>query len=160
MYNRFERTIEDKMIECRKFLDALADILGEGFSLIASCNRDLSAYLVPKGTEKEISYYGKPVGSFRISDHWNWLSSLKRCSDPDMVQCRSLDIPWRRKRDPQNPTAATKPWVGVQVAYYGADGCYHCVFGEKFDRQTKTWSWVENTPEDVAEAMRRNNGSI
>lgn len=154
MYNRFERSVDDKMQECRKFMDALADILGEGFTLVASCNQDLSAYLVPRGTENEITYYGKPVGSFRISDHWNWLSSKKRCSNLNLVQCRSLDMPWCRKRDANNPTGATRPLVGVQVAYYGEDGCYHCVFGEKFDRKSKIWSWMDNSPESAAKLVK------
>lgn len=152
MYNRFDRTIEDKMAECRKFIEDLYEILGDDFTLMPSCNQDLSAYLVPAGTEDQVTYYGKPANSFRISDHWNWLSSLTRCSDPNLVQCSNVDIPWCRKRKSEG--IPTKGLIGIQVAYYGNDGCYHCVFGEKFNRKTKKWSWMSNTPENVAAMVR------
>ena len=151
MYNRFDRTIEDKMSECRKFLEALHDILKDDFVLMPSCNQDLSAYLVPNGTEEDVSYYGKPINSFRISDHWNWYSNLRRCTDPNMIQCPNIDIPWCRRR--KAPGMPTQGLIGVQVAYYGADNRYHCVFGEKFDRKTKQWMWVNSTPEKAAELV-------
>lgn len=152
MYNRFERTIEDKMSECRNFIEELHDILKDEFVFMPSCNQDLSAYLVPNGTEAKVSYYEKPINSFRISDHWNWYSGLRRCADPNMVQCLNIDIPWCRKR--KAPGAPTRGIIGVQVAYYGPDNQYHCVFGEKFDRRTRQWTWVDSSPEKAAELVR------
>lgn len=151
MYNRFERSLDDKMVECRQFIESLYDILQDEYVLMPSCNKDLSAYLVPKGTESEVSYYGKPIKSFRISDHWNWFSSLVRCSDPDLVQCRNIDIPRGRKRE--KPGMPTRGIVGAQVAYYGTDGYYHCVFGEKFNRRAKTWNWIDASPIQVAKMV-------
>lgn len=154
-YSRYSMTIQEKMDICMKFFEKLAEMLNEEYEVVRSCNRDQSAYLIPKGTKDQLSYYGKPVGSFRISDHWNWFSSLKRCKDPKEVQCRSIDMFWCQKRDPENPKEATKPRIGVQVAVYGNDKAYHCVFGEKFDRETKKWSWMDSTPEDAINEMRK-----
>ena len=148
-YDRFEKTLSEKMNICIGFFERLSELLKEDYEVIGSCNKDSSIYLVPKGTSDQISYYGKPVGSFRISDHWNWFSSLKRCSDPNEVQCRSMDMPWCRKRDAKEPDKATKPIIGAQVAMYGPDKKYHCIFGERFDRMTKTWSWMDISPEEV-----------
>jgi hypothetical protein len=36
----------------------------------------------------------------------------------------------------------------------GHDGKYHHMFGEKFDRKTKSWSWVET---DLSDVVRRMN---
>lgn len=149
-FDRFAEDKQTKMEKCRKFFDELAEALKATHVVFGSCNQDLSAYLVPNGTEKQVTYYGKPVGSFRVSDHWNWFSSKKRCSDMNMVQCRSLDMPWCHKRDPKNPEHAVRPIIGCQVGYFGEDNCYHCVYGECFDRKRKTWTWMDNSAVDVA----------
>lgn len=136
-----------KREKCNEFFDKLAKLLGSSHEVVGSCNVDFSRYLVPIGTADQVTYYGKPEKSFRVSDHWNWFSNIKKCSDPTYVQCRSLDIPWVRKRE--TPGMATKPRFGIQVCIQLDDGCYHHVYGEKFDRKTKTWSWVESTPEEI-----------
>lgn len=133
---------------CLKFFDELSKELSERYEIIGSCNQDVSAYLIPKGTIEQLSYYGKPALSFRISDHWNWYSSLKKCSDPFYIQCFSVNMPWPRRRD-TNDEYATKPRYGWQIALYGNDGKYHHVFGEKFNRRNKEWVWEERTIKDV-----------
>ena len=139
--------ISMKIKKCQNFFKELSNVLVETHDTIGSCNNDISMYLIPKGSESDLSYYGKPDESFRISDHWNWYSSAKKCSNLKLVQCESVDIPWSRKREEDGK--ATKPIYGIQVAYYGKDHKYHHVFGEKFDRKTKRWIWVENDIKDV-----------
>lgn len=139
--------IDEKKSACTKFFNELSSILYGSYEVIESCNQDFSRYLVPIGTSDQVTYYGKPMKSFRISDHWNWFSNLKKCNDPHYVQCRSFDMPWCRKREDGCPMA-TKPRFGIQVCIHLDDG-YHHVFGDKFDRKTKTWSWIESTPEEV-----------
>jgi hypothetical protein len=132
-----------------EFFKELAKLLNGKYEIVGSCNKDISQYLVPVGTAEEISYYGKPVKSFRISDHWNWFTSLKKCSDPNYIQCESVHMPHPRKRRAEGE--ATRPWKGVQVAIQGTDGKYHHVFGNKWDRKKKEFKWVENTPLEVCE---------
>lgn len=132
---------------CNVFFDLLANELWQGYEVIGSCNKDFSRYLIPFGTADEITYYSKPIWSFRISDHWNWWASLKKCSNPGYVQCRSLDMPWVRTR--KSPEGSSEPQAGIQVAICDADGIYHHVYGELFDRKTKKWCWIENKPEDI-----------
>ena len=140
------RTRREQMELCASFLYKLADILKEDYEVIGSCNRDQSCYLIPKGTEKEVTYYGKPLFSFRVSDHWNWYSNVKKCRKLDYIQCNSLDIPEAKEREDER---ATEPIVGCQVAIQGTDGNYHHVFGEKYDRKTRSWSWIDSDPMDV-----------
>ena len=142
--------MKSKKKACDKFIEELAELLKDTYVMVGSCNQDFSRYLVPIGTEQEITYHSKPEKSFRVSDHWNWFSNLKKCSDPNYVQCRSLDMPWVRKRT--DPNKASEPRFGIQVCIQLADGCYHHVFGDKFDRKTKTWEWVENTPELIIDS--------
>ena len=138
-----ELSKEEKLILCGNFICSLAYMLGPSYELMPSCNNDVSRYLIPAGTKDEVSYYGKPDKSFRFSDHWNWFSSNKKCTDENMVQCRSLDMPWVRRRE--QPGKATKPRFGIQVCIYdAATKCYHHVFGDKFDRKTKIWTWIDD----------------
>ena len=145
---------KEKMEKCSEFFDSLVSLLSETYTEVASCNQDFSRYLVPKGTENLVTYYGKPSKSFRISDHWNWYSNLERCCQPKMIQCFNHDMPWPRGRDKSNPENATKPRFGIQVGFYGQDGLYHCIYGERFDRKTKEWSWVESDPQDCLSLIR------
>lgn len=54
---------------------------------VASCNADISAYLVRPGTEDQITYTGKPQASLRVSDHWSWYANVKKCHYTEVVQC-------------------------------------------------------------------------
>lgn len=138
----------DKINKCRRFLFELEKTLDGKYELVRSCNQDISCYLIPIGTESEISYYGKPDKSFRFSDHWSWYSNHKKCKVDDYVQCYSYDAPKPNKR--KGPGMASEPVNAIQVAAIGIDGQYHCVFGEKYDKKSKKWTWIENEAQDIA----------
>ena len=149
---------EEKMAKCLKFFNELAELLKDDYVVISSCNKDASAYLVPKGTESDISYYGKPVLSFRVSDHWNWYSNTKKCSDPEMVQCESVDLPKARKR--LQPGMATRPIFACQVAVYLDDGKYYGVYGECYTPKKKynRWEFIDNvSPKAAAAIIKKSN---
>ena len=138
-----------KRDDCNKFFYDLAEILYASYEIIGSINKDFSRYLVPFGTDNQITYYSKPAFSFRISDHWNWYSSLKKCKNEFYVQCNSVDMPVARRR--ANSSWVSEPHCGIQVAFCDRVGIYHHVYGEKYDRRTRKWSWVENDPIKVVE---------
>ena len=137
----------EKMNLCQDFFNQLGNKLAGTYETVGSCNRDLSAYLIPNGTARQITYYGKPDCSFRVSDHWNWYSNLKKCNKPNYIQCMTRDLPFTNKR--KAPGKASDPICGICVCLFRY-GIYEVVYGEKYNRQTKTWSWVDNTPEAVA----------
>ena len=139
---------EEKAEKCKAFFERLREELKETHTAIGSCNKDSSVYLVPKGTEDQVTYTGKPQNSFRISDHWNWKASLKKQPVEGYVQCFTRDLPCYRKR-PEEGKASSPIW-GWQVGYFGEDRVYHIVYGERFDRKTKIWDWVEADPAAVA----------
>lgn len=141
---------------CRAFFDKLADILKEKYVVVNSCNKDLSAYLVPIGTEDQITYYGKPLFSFRVSDHWNWYSSGLKCSDLSYIQCFSSGVQYPLPRDPNYPDKPTKARHACQVAYVGKDGAYHPVYGEVWFKGRYNWKSV-HSPEEVANFILRMN---
>ena len=144
--------MKKKMELCAKFFEALGEVLQEDYDMIGSCNHDSSVYLVPKGTSDQNSYYGKPTMSFRMSDHWNWYSSLKRCEINAMVQCCSLDMPWAKQRPEEG--VASDPIRAAQVAIYGKDKRYHHIFGEKYDRKHRRWTWEEMTIPEVVGLLK------
>lgn len=146
-----KQTRTEKLHACLDFFYELTDLLEGRYELVESCNNDVSSYLVPVGTAGDISYYGKPDASFRFSDHWNWYSSLSKCDIPWYVQCLSVDVPRPRRRPEEGK--ASKPRFAIQVSMIGEDGKYHVVYGEKFDRYSKEWTWVETTPEQVIEKL-------
>ena len=41
---------------------------------------------------------------------------------------------------------AGKPIMANCVCVY-RNGKYHVIYGECFDKKTKTWSWIDNSPE-------------
>lgn len=134
-----------KIEACQKFMDELAELLKSTYSIIPSCNKDISSYLIPNGSIDQLSYYGKPAKSFRLSDHWNWYSNLKKCGDPKMIQCHNVDLPWPFRR--MRKGGASEPRWNICVAYYGADKKYHTVFGEK--KSESGLCWVDTTPQQV-----------
>lgn len=143
---------KDKLDACKRFFADLSKELEETYTIVGSCNQDNSVYLVPNGTEDQITYYGKPAKSFRISDHWNWYSNINKCSNPNYIQCLSVDAPYAFKRNDDGK--ATKPRMLCQVAVVGEDGKYHAVFGEVFDRKTKRWSWLSSNPKYIAQEVK------
>lgn len=151
-------TLEERRSQLRKcnaFFLKVADLLKDTHTVMGSASGVWkSACLVPKGTENQVTYYGKPVNSLRVACNWNWRASLKHCSIPDSIQCLTRDLPWAKHRPENNPELASPPIWGNMVGLYGKDQRYHCVYGEKFDRRTKTWEWVEGDPEEVAKRIR------
>lgn len=141
----------DKLNKCLEFFYELADILEDRYELVESCNLDVSSYLVPNGTADDISYYGKPARSFRVSDHWNWYANLRKCTRRGYVQCYSADVPRARRRPEEGK--ASKPRIALQVCMLGDDGKYHAIYGEKFDYYLGKYVWIENTPEAVVEQL-------
>lgn len=139
-------TIKEKNNKCVEFFNTLSDMLGNRYERLASCNKDISAYLCPAGTSSEVTYHSKPEGSFRVSDHWNWYANTKKCPDSKYVQCYCAELPWAHRRP--EPDKAGKPIMASCVCIYRF-GRYHVVYGEYFDRKTKTWHWKERSPEQV-----------
>lgn len=135
--------VKERIRECNEWLDQLAEALKETHVIVGSCNKDNTRYLVPKGTEKEITYYGKPANSFRVSDHWNWKSSLEKCKNEHYIQCFSKDLPWAKVRNAEGK--ASKPITACCVMHFGSDKLYHAAYGECFIRETKEWTWVKGS---------------
>ena len=144
-------TINQKNDSCKAFFDALVSILGDRYEMLRSCNQDMSAYLCPSGTSGEVTYHSKPEESFRISDHWNWYANTNKCSDPRYIQCYCADLPWARRR--LEPNKPTRPIMASCVSLF-RNGKYHVIYGERFDRKTKTWSWVETSPEEALSKLK------
>lgn len=125
---------------CVGYFNSLCKELEDTHVLVGSCNNDSSMYLVPKGTEDQITYASKPADSYRFSDHWNWYANTKKCPDEKYVQCLNVDLPRAKPRSEEGK--ASKPVFGICVAYFDTDSKYHHVYGEKFDRKTKQWCFV------------------
>lgn len=124
---------------CLEYFENLVEELKETHVLVVSCNQDSTLYLVPKGSEDQITYHSKPVNSYRFSDHWNWYANVRKCPDQHYIQCFNKDLPYPRRRP--EPGKPSHPIAAMCVAYFGDDGLYHTVFGERFDRKTKKWSF-------------------
>lgn len=139
-------TFEEKKASCKEFISNIANVLKGQYEVMPSCNKDESLYIVPFGTSDQVTYHSKPIGSLRYSDHWNWYANLNKCEDPRYIQCYSVDAPWARKRTDHK---ATRPIFAIQVCVFGKDRKYHHIFGDKFDRKTKTWSWFEPSIEEA-----------
>lgn len=148
-------TYEMMANKCSKFFVFLSEILKDTYEVVGSCNQDISRYLIPIGTVGDLSYYGKPRLSFRVSDHWNWYSSIRKCSDPNYVQCLTDDLPETYSRREEGKT--TKPRFGISVCVFGTDNKYHVIYGEMFDKNTKKWKWLETKPTDIAEMILSNS---
>lgn len=134
---------EQKKELCRRYFDALAEKLKATHEVVSSCNKDESMYLIPKGTISELSYYGKPVDSYRYSTHWNWYANTKKCNDPAYVQCNNADLPRAKHRSGEG--LASKPVFAICIAYFGSDLQYHHIYGERFDFSEKRWVFEEDT---------------
>lgn len=142
----------EQLRKCNAFFLAVANELKETHQIFGSALKVWgSACLIPKGTESQLNYYSKPINSLRVACNWNWRASIKRCHEEHYIQCNTPDLPWCRKRE--NDGMASKPIWGNMVGYFGDDHKYHCVYGEKFNRATKTWEWVEGDPKEVARMM-------
>jgi hypothetical protein len=135
-------TLEEKKNYCKNFFEELSEKLKDTHVVVRSCNQDESAYLVPIGTEDQITYYGKPANSFRISDHWNWYANLRKNPDPNYIQCNNVDLGVGCKKR-NGPGLASNPWYAWCVAIVLADGEYHTMVGETNNPETDEWCFVE-----------------
>lgn len=141
---------KEKQYRCVKFFEELCGLLEGRYERLSGCNWGISECLCPIGTTEEVTYYGKPEMSFRVSNHWNWYANTNRCSDPGHAQCYSTDFPWVRRRPAEGKPS--RPIMAEAVCLY-KNGKYHVVYGEYFDRKTKHWSWIESTPLEVLELL-------
>lgn len=149
-------TIKEKTNKCYEFFKALGKELGDEYEVLASVAKDkrqTSLYLCPKGTKDQVTYYGKPMNSFRVATHWNWRAPLKKCDKENYIQCLNVDLPFAKKRNGEGE--ASDPIMAEQVAVIGEDGKYHAIFGEVFDRKAREWKWLEADPKEVAANYRR-----
>lgn len=143
-------TIIEKQNKCKSFFETLVGMLGDRYERLSSCNKDISEYLCPVGTSGEVTYNGKPEESFRISDHWNWYANTNKCSNPKYIQCYCVDLPWAHRRSAENK--AGRPIMASCVCVFRNDK-YHVIYGEKFNRKTKQWGWIESSPEEVLHTL-------
>ena len=140
---------------CLEFFHKTAALVSDIYEELPSKSKHWpSICLVPKGTASQVTYYGKPVNSLRVAMNWNWRAGLDKCSIPKYIQCVTKDLPFVKARPKDHPERSSPPIFGNMVALFDTDNKYHCIFGEKYDRSSKTWSWVENTPERVAYMLR------
>lgn len=150
MIQLMQYTRDEKMEKCRSFMEELCAKLN-GYEYDESPYSKYSSYCIPVGTNEQNSYYSKPENSFRCSSHWNWYANTNKCSIPTYIQCNNVDLPRVRNRPmegkPSTPIAA---W---QVAFFGKDKRFHCVYGEKFDRKTGKWEWIENSVDQVLQDL-------
>lgn len=145
-------TINEKIRKCNSFFYRLAEVLKDNYTVFypfaKNGKKGSDKYLLIKGTEDYVTYYEKPAMSFRCSTHWNWYEKMEKCNKEHYIQCLNVDLPFAKKR-PQ-PGEASHKIAAEQVAFVGNDGKYHAVYGEIFDRKTRTWHWMETDPKDVA----------
>ena len=146
-----------QMAKCMQFFDDLSDILTKdgSYEVKLSANpkiRSCSKCLIPTGTKDQLTYHGKPPHSFRVAYEWNWYANLNKDCRVDYIQCETDDLPRAKKRIGEG--LASKQINAVSVGYFGDDQKYHVIYGEKFDRKTKTWSWVEADPKEVLDILK------
>lgn len=145
-----------QMDYCVNFFNKVADLLSDIYEVVRPDDKkNRSRCLVPKGTASQVTYYGKPVYSLRVGAVWNWRASLKKCNVPEHIQCVTRDLPYVKGRPKGHPELPSPPIYGNMVAIFDTDKKYHCIYGEKYDKKTKTWMWVDNTPERAAMYVRK-----
>ena len=140
---------------CKMFFYTLREILEKYNNYQYRSNRcgmkrKRDSYLYPEGTGDEITYYSKPLYSFRCANYWNWYAPMKKCDNKWVIQCFTDDMPRTKHR--VNGGASEPVW-GTAVCVMGPDEEYHVVYGEVFDRETKKWHWLETDPADIAEMV-------
>ena len=145
----------DMAADCNAWFDKLAELLEPmGYKVIRSSNpASNDRYLIPVGTENDLNWNGKPAYSFRVSNHWNWRANKKKCGDDRYIQCYTRDMPWARKR--RDDGLATRPMIGWAVAYFTEGREYVVVYGEKFNRLDKAWSYTVISPEEFVNSLEK-----
>lgn len=146
------------MKECNEYFYKLAERLNASHRVVTGKSGDISKYLVVTGTENQLTYYGKPFLSFRLSNHWNWKANLRKCVDPNHVQCYTKDLhhPFRRP----DSVHASKPVYACCVGYYGPDRLYHIICGEVFDPSTKATRFIKKDIDEVIRDLEEDSLSL
>lgn len=92
----------------------------------------------------------KSEKSIRFSNKWNWKADLSDCSDPNFVQCYCKDLPYPKRR--LYDGGPSKP-IKASCVCIMQNGIYRVIFGEKYNRRTKQWGWIETSIEDVLQIV-------
>ena len=149
-----KRIIKDKYSLCEEFFYELSQRLYPFYEMIGITNNHYqkygSRYLIPFGSDYQVSRFSMPMLSFRMSDHWNWKPNEKEYYDEiesTAIQRYCIDMPPVRLR--KNLDRATKPQMGILIAICDSEGIYHCVYGDKYFHKTHSWGWVDNDPKNV-----------
>ena len=150
-----KRIMKDKYILCDKFFYELSQRLYPFYETIGVMDTNYhkykSRYLIPFGSDYQMSRFSMPMLSFRMSDHWNWMPNEKIYFDSEIennvTQRYCIDMPPAKLRKCSDK--ATKPQFGILVAIMDSKGIYRCVYGDKYWPKTHSWSWLEANPEDV-----------
>lgn len=145
-------TNEEKRNNCEKFFEELYKELRNDYNLMESCNNDFSKYLVPAGTESEVTYQTKPEYSFRISDHWKWFANTSKCPNKNYIQCYCTDMPRAKPRIA--PNKAGKPIKAISICLF-KNNHYEVIYGEYFDRNNFSWNWKESSVENVLKELTK-----
>lgn len=130
-------TFREKKEACRNYMLMLANKYQDTHVLVTSPYNKDTLMLVPKGTEDQVTWYGKPKDSYRYATCWNWYANEKKCKDPNYIQCFNHDLPRAKKRNA--PGSGSDPVFGICVAYTNNGKQYHHIFGEKYDRKKHEW---------------------
>lgn len=152
---RVKEIWKKQLDSCFEFFDLVAEELKDIYEVVPGKSKQFkSACLVPKGTASQVTYYGKPLYSLRVASNWNWRAGLDRCSVEKHIQCVTPDLPYVKPRPKDHPDWSSPPVFGNMVAIFDSDRKYHCLFGEKYNKDNKTWTWMVNTPKRVAAMVR------
>lgn len=138
----------EKQEKCNQYFNSLYEMLKDSHDRRTNKTRDRrpDKYIFPKGTGDEITNVGKPANSFRYSNKWNFWKNGKG-EMLDSVQCYSEDFP--KAHTDSHGCGPQGSVLAYSVCFYGEDGRYHVVYGERYNRRTKKWDWVESDPEDA-----------
>lgn len=161
-YDRYSETLSEKLEKCKVFMNELFDELNQSFKdyhpiMETSPFCPNSGYICREEEKNMNSWNSKPKDSFRCSDHWNWYANLNKCEDEHYIQCYTKDAIWTRPRYEKCKEHGTKPRMSAMVGYFGSDNMFHCIYGEKFNRNTKTWTWCESDPKEIVNCLKNGN---
>ena len=152
---RLKAIWQNQFSSCIEFFNLVAEEVKDIYDVVPSKSKKWKSFcLIPKGTMGQLSYYSKPVNSLRVASNWNWRAPLKVCNVPNHIQCVTPDLPYVKKRPKDRPEDGSAPIWGNMVALFDSDRKYHCIFGEKYNHEDHTWTWMVNTPQNVARMLR------
>ena len=147
-----EKSKKKQMKELKFLYYKLCQYLTENkeYIMMSSCNKDNTRYCVPKGTVQQVTYYGKPEKSIRISDHWSWYANLKRCREKDNIQCYNVDMSGPTERLDEGK--ASLPIEAAAIAVYN-NNAYHTIAGAYIDCNTGEWKLKNSSFDELVSIM-------